>query len=119
MTRVSYENNPNDDNNAVLLENLIRLRSMYTEDGQPLEVIELPMPAPVIRENERLPASYANFYITNGSVLVPVFDDPNDAEATEILASLFPSRETVGINSCDLAWGLGSFRCLTQQEPLI
>ena len=111
------ENNLNDANNAILLENLTRLRSMYTEDGQPLEIIELPMPAPVIRENERLPASYANFYITNGSVLVPVFDDPNDAEATEILASLFPTRETVGINSCDLAWGLGSFHCLTQQEP--
>jgi len=86
-------------------------------DGRPLQIIELPMPSPVIYEDCRLPASYANFYIGNEVVVVPVFDDANDAKALEIIQGCFPDRRVVGINSVDIIWGLGSFHCLSQQEP--
>ena len=75
------------------------------------------MPRPVVFEGQRLPASYANFYIANGLVLVPTFNDPADREALDILAALFPGREVVGIHAVDLVWGLGTLHCLTQQQP--
>ena len=86
-------------------------------DGRPLEVVTLPMPAPLVFDGQRLPASYANFYIANRSVLVPTFNDPNDRRALGMLAELFPEREVVGIHAVDLVWGLGTLHCLTQQEP--
>jgi agmatine deiminase len=86
-------------------------------DGRRLEVVELPMPAPVVFKRTRLPASYANFYIANGVVIVPTFNDPADRTALGILAELFPAREVVGISCIDLIWGLGTLHCMTQQEP--
>jgi agmatine deiminase len=75
------------------------------------------MPTPVVFDNQRLPASYANFYIANGLVLVPTFNDPNDRHALNILAACFPGREIIGIHAVDLVWGLGTLHCLSQQEP--
>jgi agmatine deiminase len=80
-------------------------------------VVTLPMPAPVVFDGQRLPASYANFYIANDRVLVPTFNDPNDRRALDTLAGLFPGRHVVGIHSVDLVWGLGTLHCLTQQQP--
>ena len=100
-----------------LRENLERLRAATDQDGAPLRVVELPMPAPVLFRGQRLPASYANFYIANKLVLVPTFNDPNDRRALGILAELFPGREVVGIHSVDLVWGLGTLHCMTQQQP--
>jgi len=111
------ENNPKDPNHAPLGENLRRLRAAGDQDGKPLRVVELPMPGPVRFEGRRLPASYGNFYIANGIVLVPVFNDPNDRVALNILAGLFPGREVIGIYSGDLIWGFGTMHCMTQQEP--
>ena len=106
-----------DPNHEPLQENLTRLRAARDQDGAPLRVVELPIPAPVIFRGQRLPASYANFYIANRLVLVPTFNDPNDRRALEILASLFPGREVVGIHCGDLVWGLGTLHCMTQQQP--
>jgi agmatine deiminase len=111
------EENPADDNFEPLQENLERLRGMTDLDGQPLEVVPLPMPAPCTFRGQRLPASYANFYIANDRVLVPTFNDPNDRRALNIIADLFPSRKVVGIHAVDLVWGLGTLHCLTQQQP--
>ncbi|MGA2391127.1 MAG: agmatine deiminase family protein [Candidatus Sulfotelmatobacter sp.] len=111
------ENNSRDINHKPLRENLRRLRATRDQDGKPLNVVELPMPRPVIFEQRRLPASYANFYIANGVVLAPVFNDPNDRIALNTLAELFPTREIVPIYSGDLVWGLGTMHCLTQQQP--
>jgi agmatine deiminase len=116
---VAVEEDSSDENYDVLKENLKRLQSMKDQDGNPFTIIKLPMPSPVMHEEERLPASYANFYLTNGSVLVPTYHDANDVKAIAILGELFPNREIVGIDSTDLAWGLGSFHCLTMQEPQI
>src|SRR5262249_6344533 len=102
-----------------LQDNLQRLRSMRDQDGKRLEVATLPMPAPRTFDGQRLPASYANFYIANDRVLVPTFNDPNDRRALEILAGLFPGRKVVGIHSVDLVWGLGTLHCLTQQQPAV
>ncbi len=113
----AVESDPNDPNYEPLRENIRRLRAATDQDGKPLAIIELPMPAPVIFEGRRLPASYANFYIANGIVLVPVFNDPNDRVALDILADLFPDREIVGIYSGDLIWGFGAIHCMTQQQP--
>ncbi len=85
--------------------------------GRPLDVTTLPMPAPVWFDGQRLPASYANFYIANDRVLVPTFNDPNDRRALDLLAGLFPDRKVVGIHAVDLVWGLGTLHCLTQQQP--
>ena len=87
-------------------------------DGQPLEVVPLPMPAPVFFDGQRLPASYANFYIANDRVLVPTFNDPHDRAALGILAELFPGAQVVGIHAVDLVWGLGTLHCMTQQQPV-
>jgi agmatine deiminase len=111
------ENNSRDINHKPLRENLRRLRATRDQDGKPLNVVELPMPRPVIFEQRRLPASYANFYIANGVVLAPVFNDPNDRIALNTLAELFPTREIVPIYSGDLVWGLGTMHCMTQQQP--
>jgi agmatine deiminase len=107
------------ENYEALRENIRRLRDATTEDGKPLATIDLPMPAAVYFEGRRLPASYANFYIANGLVLVPVFNDPNDRVALDILADIFPDREIVGIYSGDLIWGFGAIHCMTQQQPAI
>jgi agmatine deiminase len=111
------EPNPKDANHKPLRDNLRRLRSVTDQNGKPLNIVELPMPAPVIFEHRRLPASYANFYIANGVVLVPVFNDPNDRIALNTLAAIFPTREVVPIFSGDLVWGLGTMHCMTQQQP--
>jgi agmatine deiminase len=111
------EPNPKDANHKPLRDNLRRLQSATDQNGKPLNVVELPMPAPVIFERRRLPASYANFYIANGVVLVPVFNDPNDRIALNTLAALFPTRHVIPIYSGDLVWGLGTMHCMTQQQP--
>jgi agmatine deiminase len=108
---------PASENYEVLRENIRRLRDATTEDGKPLITIDLPMPAPVYFEERRLPASYANFYIGNELVLVPVFNDPNDRVALDILADVFPAREIVPIYCGDLIWGFGAIHCMTQQQP--
>jgi len=113
----AVETNPDDPNYEPLRENIRRLRSAADQDGKPLAIIELPMPAAVIFEGRRLPASYANFYIANGVVLVPVFNDPNDRFALDILADVFPDRDVIGIYSGDLIWGFGALHCMTQQQP--
>ena len=113
----AVENDRSDANYEPLQENLARLREMRDQDGQALRVVRLPMPAPVMFEGERLPASYANFYIANRIVLVPTFNDPNDRLALNILAELFPDRKIVGIAAQDLVLGLGTLHCMTQQEP--
>jgi len=87
------------------------------EDGSKIQVVELPMPAPVVFDGFRLPASYANFYISNAAVIVPTFNDPNDRVALGVLGELFPDRDVVGIHAVDLVLGYGTLHCLTQQEP--
>jgi len=114
----AVELDPREDNYAPLEENLGRLRQMTDLDGHPLEVVTLPMPRPVFFGDQRLPASYLNFYIGNRVVLVPTFNDPADRVALTGLAGLFPGREVVGIHAVDLLLGLGTLHCLTQQEPL-
>jgi agmatine deiminase len=111
------EEDPRDENHEVLRENLARLRGMTDARGRRLEIVTLPMPEPVVHDGQRLPASYANFYVANAAVLVPVFDCPNDRRALAAIAQLFPGRRTVGIRATDLVWGLGAFHCLTQQQP--
>jgi agmatine deiminase len=113
------EENKSDENHHLLQENLDRLKKMRLEDGKQLNIVELPMPSPVIYEDQRLPASYANFYIANESVIVPIFRDKNDQKALDILEECFPNRKVIGIDSTDIIWGLGSFHCLSQQEPAI
>jgi agmatine deiminase len=115
----AVEANPDDPNYEPLRENIRRLRAATDQDGKALAIIELPMPAPVIFEGRRLPASYANFYIANGVVLVPVFNDPNDRIALDALADVFPDREVIGIYSGDLIWGFGAMHCMTQQQPVV
>jgi len=115
----AVESDPNDPNYEPLRENIRRLREATDQDGKSISIVELPMPAPLFFDGRRLPASYANFYIANGLVLVPVFNDPNDRFALDILADLFPDREVVGIYSGDLIWGLGAMHCMTQQQPKI
>jgi agmatine deiminase len=108
---------PASENYDALRENIRRLRDATTEDGKPLATIDLPMPAAVYFEGRRLPASYANFYIANGVVLVPVFNDPNDRVALDIFTDIFPDREIVPIYCGDLIWGFGAIHCMTQQQP--
>jgi agmatine deiminase len=112
------EEDPEDENYGILQENLQRLRTLKDQDGQALRVVELPMPGKVEFEGQRLPASYANFYIANGIVLLPTYQDKkNDARAIEILQREFPDRKVIGVDSMELIWGLGSFHCISQQEP--
>jgi agmatine deiminase len=111
------DKNSSDANYRPLEENWERIRDVRLEDGSKVEAIELPMPAPLHFDGVRLPASYANFYITNGAVLVPTFNDPNDRVALGILSDLFPARTVSGIHAVDLVWGFGTLHCLTQQQP--
>jgi agmatine deiminase len=111
------EDDPADENYRVLQDNLRRLHAMTDQDGQPLRIVTLPMPRAIYHEGQRLPACYANFYIANGVVLLPLFDDPADSRALATLQELFSDRRVVGIPARDLIWGLGAFHCVTQQQP--
>ncbi|MCZ6649236.1 MAG: agmatine deiminase family protein [Acidobacteria bacterium] len=113
----AVETRRSDINYKPLRDNLVRLRRMRDLSGRRLEVAALPMPRPLFCRGARLPASYANFYIANGRVLVPTFNDPHDREALATLAGLFPRREVVGIHAVDLVWGLGTLHCMTWQQP--
>jgi len=113
----AIESDKTDPNYEILKENKRRLLKAKNHKGKPFDVVDLPMPRPVIFEGQRLPASYANFLICNRVVLVPTFNDPADAEALTILQQCFPKRKVVGIYARDLVWGLGTIHCLTQQEP--
>jgi agmatine deiminase len=114
---VCRERNAEDANFRALEENWERLQGARLENGARPRVVALPMPAPLVYSGQRLPASYANFYIANDAVLVPTFNDPNDRIALGILAELFPDRPVVGVHAVDLVWGLGTLHCLTQQQP--
>ena len=113
------EEDPRDDNFEPLQANYERLRHMMDQNGQPLHVVTLPMPRPIFHEGQRLPASYANFYIANGVVLVPTFADAHDATALRILQEVFPHRRIVGIHASAMVWGLCAIHCVTQQQPAL
>jgi len=113
------EHNSRDANHGPLLTNLRRLQAARDQHGKPLNIVELPMPGAIVFEGRRLPASYANFYIANSIVLVPVFNDPNDRIALNTLTRLFPTRSIVPIYAGDLIWGLGTMHCMTQQQPAL
>lgn len=113
------EKNTRDMNYRPLAENRERLEGMTLQDGSKIEVVPLPMPAPLFFDGRRLPASYANFYVSNAAVLVPTFNDPNDRIALGILGELFRDRPVVGIHAVDLVWGFGTIHCLTQQQPAV
>jgi len=117
IVAVAVERDPRDPNYEPLQQNLRRLRSATDQNGKRLRIVELPMPAAISFQGRRLPASYANFYIANGLVLVPTFNDKNDRVALDILAEVFPDREVVGIYCGDLIWGFGAIHCMTQQQP--
>ncbi len=115
---LAHEEDPADENHARSLDNLKRLEAIAGSPAVgPLRVVTLPFPRPVFMNGERLPASYANFYIANGVVIVPTFNDPNDRVALNTMAELMPNRTVVGIHAVDLVWGLGTLHCLSQQEP--
>lgn len=116
---VAQEDDPSDENFQSLQSVGRQLREMNDQDGARLEVIGLPMPRPKFQDGQRMPASYANFYIVNGAVIVPQFGDRADEAACDVLASVFSGREIVGLNALDLVWGLGAFHCLSQQEPSV
>ncbi len=111
---LAFEPDPNDENHLRSVDNMQRL-SLSASGG--LRIVTLPYPRPVMMDGVRLPASYANFYIANGVVIVPTFNDPNDRVALNTLAGCFPDRTVVGIHAVDLVWGLGTLHCLSQQEP--
>lgn len=111
------ENNPDDGNSDLLQRNLDQLRGFRNINGQPYRIVELPLPAPKYCEEERLPASYANFYIANSVVVVPTFDDPHDEIALNRLGQLFPTREVIGFPALELVWGLGAIHCISMQQP--
>jgi agmatine deiminase len=115
---LAVEDDPADENHARSADNRRRLETLSTQPGVgPLRIVTLPFPRPVVMNGERLPASYANFYIANGVLLVPTFNDPNDRVALNTLAAVMPRHRVVGIHAVDLVWGLGTLHCLTQQEP--
>jgi agmatine deiminase len=113
----AIEDDPADANFAALQENLRRLETMTDLESRPLEIVPIPMPPPVVYEGQRLPASYANFYVANKVVLLPTYNHPNDEGAQSTLVKLFPGRDVIGMDCTDLIWGLGAFHCLTQQVP--
>lgn len=114
---VAWEDDPREENYACLADNYERLSGAVDLVGNPVRIVKLPMPRPIVFAGQRLPASYANFYIANRIVLVPTFNDPNDRVALNVLQELFPMRKVVGIHSLDLVWGLGTLHCMTQQQP--
>jgi agmatine deiminase len=111
------EENKEDENYEPLRENVETLGKMKLENGRSIQIVELPMPDPVVYQDQRLPASYANFYIANNYVVVPTFRDKKDDRALSIVQQCFPDRKVIGLDSTDIIWGLGSFHCLSQQEP--
>jgi agmatine deiminase len=113
----AIERDTSDPNHAPLAENLRQLKAARTPGGKQFTVVELPMPRPIVFRRQRVPASYANFYIVNGAVLMPTFHDPNDRVALNTLAEVFPGRDVIGVHSVDLIWGLGALHCMTQQQP--
>jgi agmatine deiminase len=113
------ETDTNDENYEPLQENLAALKKLRLENGKQMNIVELPMPSAIVFEDMRLPASYANFYISNKYVVVPTFRDKNDEKALTILESVFKGRTVIGLDSLDIIWGLGSFHCLSQQEPSV
>src|SRR5690606_28064087 len=113
------ETNNKDENYEPLQENLKTLKKLRLENGKQMNIVELPMPSALVYEDMRLPASYANFYIANKYVVVPTFRDKQDDKALQIIQQCFPGRKVVGLDSVDLIWGLGSFHCLSQQEPSV
>ncbi len=113
------EDDPHDVNYRPLQENRERLEGMRLEDGSKIELVPLPMPQPLFFDGQRLPASYANFYIANSAVLVPTFNDPRDRLALGLLAELIRDRPVIGIHAVDLVWGLGTLHCLTHEEPAL
>lgn len=113
------EEDPQDVNHEILQDNLRRLRGLKDQAGRPLRIVELPMPGVIEHDGQRLPASYANFYIANELVLVPTYRAANDAKALAILQREFPNRRVIGVDSGELIWGLGSFHCISQQEPAV
>ena len=112
---LAYERDPTDENHARSADNIRRLK--LASKRKRLRIVTIPFPRPVIMNGERLPASYANFYVANGVVLVPTFNDPNDRVALNAIAEAFPKRAVIGIHAVDLVWGLGTLHCLTQQQP--
>ncbi|MEI8033719.1 MAG: agmatine deiminase family protein [Chlorobiaceae bacterium] len=116
---IAVEDDSQDENYAPLQENYKRLKSCTDQNGNPLKVLKLPMPDPVFYDGERLPASYANFYIANSVVLVPTYRCPQDKVAIELLQQCFPERRVVGIDCSDLIWGLGAIHCVTHEEPAL
>lgn len=113
------EENKNDENHPLLEHNLQQLKQMRLLNGKQLNIVELPMPDELYYEDQRLPCSYANFYIANHAVIVPTFRSKNDDKALQVIQGCFPGREVVGIDSTEIIWGLGSFHCLSQQEPAV
>ena len=113
------EEDKSDENYELLQRNLAQLKKMRLLNGKQLNIVELPMPEELIYEDQRLPCSYANFYIANKSIIVPIFNSKNDDRALQIIAACFPDRNVVGIDSTEIIWGLGSFHCLSQQEPKV
>jgi len=113
------EEDPQDENYEPLQDNLRRLQGMTDQDGRPLRIVTLPMPRALYQDGQRLPASYANFYIANGVVLLPAYDPARDETARATLQELFPTRRVVPINAVDLVWGLGAFHCVSQQWPAL
>ncbi len=113
------EEDPQDENYEPLQDNLRRLQGMTDQDGQPLRIVTLPMPRARYQDGQRLPASYANFYIANDVVLLPAYDPDRDEVARATLQELFPTRRVVPIDAVDLVWGLGAFHCVTQQWPAL
>ena len=113
------EDDPQDENFEPLQDNLKRLRGMTDQDGRELRVVTLPMPRPMFQDDQRLPASYANFYVANGVVLLPAYDKARDEVARAILQELFPTRRVVPVDAVDLVWGLGAFHCVSQQWPAL
>ena len=112
------ESNQRDKNHPILQENLERLHALRTPAGKKFKIVELPMPKPSFCDGQQLPASYANFLIINGAVLMPAFRQPKrDAEAAEVLAGCFPEREIIPVDCLDLVWGLGTLHCISQQQP--
>ena len=113
------EENKGDENYELLQENLTALKKLRLINQKQINIIELPMPSPVVFEDQRLPASYANYYICNHAVVVPTYRDKNDERALQIIQDCYPSKKIIGLDSTDIIWGLGSFHCLSQQEPSI
>ena len=112
------ESNKKDKNYPILRDNLARLQALRTPAGKPFNIVELPMPKPAFCEGQQLPASYANFLVINGAVLLPTFQQPKrDAEAAEVLAACFPGRTIIPIDCLELVWGLGTLHCISQQQP--